>query len=83
MEVSGQPHAPGALSPGKEPPVPVREEVGWARVPICTKERREKFPAPAGSRTPGFQPVASATAFTFSPFLLPSLYAYTQAYVRT
>jgi hypothetical protein len=29
MEVSGQLHAPTALSPGKEPPVPIGKEAGW------------------------------------------------------
>jgi hypothetical protein len=30
MEVSGQLHAPDALPPGKEPPVPIGQEAGWA-----------------------------------------------------
>jgi hypothetical protein len=29
MEVSGQLDAPAALSPGKQPPVPIGEEGGW------------------------------------------------------
>jgi hypothetical protein len=29
LEVSGQLHAPAALPPGKEPPVPIGQEVGW------------------------------------------------------
>jgi len=31
MEVSGQLHTPAALLPAKEPLVPIRQEVGWAR----------------------------------------------------
>jgi hypothetical protein len=31
MEMSGQLHSPAALSPGKEPLVPIGEEAGWAR----------------------------------------------------
>jgi hypothetical protein len=30
MEVSGQLHTPADLPPGKEPPVPTGQEVGWA-----------------------------------------------------
>jgi hypothetical protein len=30
MEVNGQLHAPAALTPGKELPVPIGEEAGWA-----------------------------------------------------
>jgi hypothetical protein len=33
MEVSGQLHAPAALSPGKEPQVPIGEEAGWSPEP--------------------------------------------------
>jgi hypothetical protein len=29
LEVSGQLHAPAALPPGKEPPVPIGKEAGW------------------------------------------------------
>jgi hypothetical protein len=31
MEVSGQLHAPAALPPGEEPPVPIGQEAGWAQ----------------------------------------------------
>jgi hypothetical protein len=51
MEVSGQLHAPAALSPEKEPLVPIGEEAGWASEPFWTQWRREKFPALAGNRT--------------------------------
>jgi len=34
MEVSGQLHAPAALPLGKEPPVPIRQEAGWAQEPF-------------------------------------------------
>jgi hypothetical protein len=52
MEVSGQLHATAALTPGKEPLLPVGYEVEWVPEPIWTRCRREKFPAPAGIRTP-------------------------------
>jgi hypothetical protein len=39
--VSGQLHAPGALPPGKEPPVPIGQEVGWAPEPVWVTWRRE------------------------------------------
>jgi hypothetical protein len=34
--VSGQLHAPAALPPGKEPPVPIGYEVGWTSEPVWT-----------------------------------------------
>jgi hypothetical protein len=40
--VSGQLHAPVALSPGKEPPVPIGEEVGWTPAPVWKTWRSEK-----------------------------------------
>jgi hypothetical protein len=42
MKVSGQIHAPAALSPGKEPPVPVGYEAGWAQDLVWTLWSREK-----------------------------------------
>jgi hypothetical protein len=52
MEASGQLHAPAALPPGKEPSVPIRYEAGWAPEPVLMQWWRQKFPAPAGTRTP-------------------------------
>jgi hypothetical protein len=37
MEVSGHLHAPAALSPGKEPVVPIGKEAGWAVEPFWTR----------------------------------------------
>jgi hypothetical protein len=37
MEVSGQLHDPAALPPGKEPPVPIGKEAGWAPEPTVLK----------------------------------------------
>jgi len=51
MEVSGQFHARAALPPEKEPLVPTGQEAGWAPEPVWTRWLREKFPAPAGTRT--------------------------------
>jgi hypothetical protein len=42
MEVSGQLHAPAALTPGQEPPAPNVYEAGWAPEPVWTLWRREK-----------------------------------------
>ena len=33
MEVGGQPHAPAASTPGKDP-VPIVQEAGWAPGPV-------------------------------------------------
>jgi hypothetical protein len=58
MEVSGQLHAPAALLPGKE-----TFGTHWIRGWVGTRASLNavairKFPAPAGDRTPAFQPVA-------------------------
>jgi hypothetical protein len=53
MGVSGQHHAPAALYPrGKDPPVPIVQEAGWAPEPVWTQRLEEKSVAPAGDRTP-------------------------------
>jgi len=62
MEVSGQLHAQAALLLGKEPLVPIGQEVGWAPEPFWTRWWREKFPAPAGTRTP-VHPARSSTLY--------------------
>jgi hypothetical protein len=41
--VSGQLHPPAALSPGKEPPVPIAQKAGWTPESVWTKWRRKKF----------------------------------------
>jgi hypothetical protein len=41
MGVSGQHHAPAALYPGKEPPVPILQEAGWAPEPVWTQGLEE------------------------------------------
>jgi hypothetical protein len=42
MGVSGQRQAPAALLPlGKEPPVPIVQEAGWAPEPVWTEGRGE------------------------------------------
>jgi hypothetical protein len=58
MKVSGQPYAPAALPPGKEPPVPTGKEGGGAPEPVCTLRTREKSLDPAGNRTAVVHPVA-------------------------
>jgi hypothetical protein len=62
MEVIGQLHAPAPLPPGKEPPVHIGEESGWAPEPFWTRWWREKFPAPppkeSSPRPSIVQPVA-------------------------
>jgi len=45
MEVSGQLHTSAALTPGREPLVPIGEEAGWAAETVWTRWWREKFPA--------------------------------------
>jgi hypothetical protein len=40
-EMSGQHHAPAALSQGKQPQAPIGQEVGWAPEPVWTIWRSE------------------------------------------
>jgi hypothetical protein len=59
MGVSSQHHAPAALYPlGKEPPVPIGQEAGWAPEPVWTQGLEEKSSASVGDRTPVVQSVA-------------------------
>jgi hypothetical protein len=55
MEVSGQLHGPAALTTGKELPVPIGQEAGWAPEPAWMRWWAEKFPAPTGIRTADHQ----------------------------
>jgi hypothetical protein len=57
-EASGQIHASAALPPGKEPPLYIGYEAGWAPEPVCTLWRRKKSLAPAWNQTPTFQATA-------------------------
>jgi hypothetical protein len=49
--MSGQRHATAALYPGKEPPVPIVQEAGWALEPVWTQRLEEKSLASAGDRS--------------------------------
>jgi hypothetical protein len=40
------------LPPGKEPPVPIGQEAGWAPEPVWTQGLEEKSSASVGDRTP-------------------------------
>jgi hypothetical protein len=60
MGVSGQYHAPAALYPrGKDPPVPIGQEAGWALEPIWKQRLEEKSSASVKDRTPVVQSVVS------------------------
>jgi hypothetical protein len=48
MEANGQLYAQATLIPGKELPIPYRQEAGWATDPVWTLEKRKMF-APAGN----------------------------------
>jgi hypothetical protein len=45
------------FTPGKEPPVPIVQEAGWALGPDWTQKLEEKFSASVGDRTPVAQSV--------------------------
>jgi hypothetical protein len=60
MEVSGQLHAPAALSPGKESLVPIGQEAGGPQS-RSGQGGEEKIPSPrreSNTRTPIVQPLA-------------------------
>jgi hypothetical protein len=77
MQVSGL-HAPAALPPGKEPPVPIRWEVGWTPEPVWTTWRSENsclhwdsnsHPSvvqPVASRCTGSEPVHAVLPLTLT-----------------
>jgi hypothetical protein len=48
-----------ALPPGKEPPVPIVQEVGWAPEPVWTQRLEEKCSTYVGDRTPVVKSVIS------------------------
>jgi hypothetical protein len=48
-----------ALPPGKEPPVPIGQEAGWASEPVRMQRPEEKSSASVGDRTPVVQSVVS------------------------
>jgi hypothetical protein len=50
-------HPGRALLRGKEPPVPIVYEAGWAPKPVWTQRLEEKSSAPGGDRTPAVQSV--------------------------
>jgi hypothetical protein len=58
MEVSGQIHAPAALTQGKEPLVATEWEAVWASEIVWMWWKREKNPTPAGNQTQVIQPTA-------------------------
>jgi hypothetical protein len=73
MGVSGQHHAPAALYPrGKDPPVPIVQEAGWAPEPVWTQRLEEKSFAPAGDQTPIVQPVVRHYTAWANPAPLPT-----------
>jgi hypothetical protein len=59
--VSGQLHEPAASTPGKEPPLSIGQDVGWAPQPALTLWCTETFLALAGNRTQAAQPLAIPT----------------------
>jgi hypothetical protein len=46
-----------ALPPGKEPPVPIVQEAGWAPEPVWAQRLEEKTSASVGDRNPAVQSV--------------------------
>jgi hypothetical protein len=68
MGVSGQRHASAALyCLGKDPPVPIVQEAGWAPEPVWTQGLEEKFFASAGDQIPIVQSVVRHTTDWATP----------------
>jgi hypothetical protein len=66
--MSGQRHAPAALYPwGKDPPVPIVQEAGWAPEPVWTQrlEKNSLPPPEIEPRSPG-RPARSQTLYCLS-----------------
>jgi hypothetical protein len=59
--MSGQLHAPAALSPGNNPPVLNAEETGWAPEEVQTRWKEENCLSLAGNRTEVLHPIAKPT----------------------
>jgi hypothetical protein len=70
LVVNGQLHAPAALHLGKESPVPVGYEAGWASAGLDVVEKRKSL-ASARNRTPVFQPVALSYNDWVIPYPVP------------
>jgi hypothetical protein len=51
-----------ALPPGKEPPVPIVQEAGWAPEPVWTQRLEERSSASVGRSNPG-RPIHSQTLY--------------------
>jgi hypothetical protein len=86
MGVNGQHHAPAALyPPGKEPPVPIGQEAGWAPEPAWTHRLEEKSSASVGDRTPVIQSVVSHYTdwATPAPHIGMCMYTYIHTHART
>jgi hypothetical protein len=60
---ASQPGRP--LPPGKEPPVPIVQEAGWAPEPVWAQRLEEKSSASVGGTNPG-RPVHSQTLYWLS-----------------
>jgi hypothetical protein len=70
MEVSGQLKAPAALFLGKERPLPIDYETGWASEQVWTTWRSENSCPSPGTQTPTVQPVARR----YTDYAIPALY---------
>jgi hypothetical protein len=58
MKVSGLFHAPAALPPDKEPPIPTRQEVRWAQKQVLEAVGEQKNSLLCQESKPVVQPVA-------------------------
>jgi hypothetical protein len=69
--MSGQFHAPAALSPGKEPPVPIGYEVGWTPEPVWTTWRSKNSSPHRDSNSDPL--VVKAVASRYTDYSIPAL----------
>jgi hypothetical protein len=64
VSITPRPH----FTPGKEPPVPIVQEAGWAPEPVWTQRLEEKSSASVGDRSP----VAQSEANHYNDWATPA-----------
>jgi hypothetical protein len=72
-----------SLPPGKEPPVPIVQEAGWAPEPVWRQRSEEKYSASVGDLTPAAESVVRNYTDWVNRILSMSLLENKIAYLRS